>query len=101
LLLGRAPSALADEAGVLRPLPMALERATALAAAERLLAGGERRLRALLAELGVEALPRTAWTAEDPAGLTLRDIDERADLAWQRQGSDLAIGALREEEPGP
>jgi molybdopterin-guanine dinucleotide biosynthesis protein A len=101
LLIGRAPAALADDAGVMRPLPLALERATALAAAERLLAGGERRLRALLAELGIEALPRAAWAAEDPAGLTLLDIDERADLAGQQQGSDLAIGALREEEPGP
>jgi molybdopterin-guanine dinucleotide biosynthesis protein A len=101
LLLRHAPSALLDEAGVLRPLPVALERATALAAAERLLAGGERRLRALLAELGTEALPRAAWAAEDPGGLTLLDIDERADLARQQQGSDLAIGALREEEPGP
>ncbi len=55
-----------------------LERATALAAAERLLAGGERRLRALLAELGTEALPRAAWAAEDPGGLTLLDIDERS-----------------------
>ncbi|HLY14429.1 MAG TPA: molybdenum cofactor guanylyltransferase, partial [Candidatus Limnocylindrales bacterium] len=51
-LLRIAPAALGDQAGVLRPLPCALERDPALAHADALLAGGERRLRALLAALG-------------------------------------------------
>ena len=79
-LLRRAPAALADYDGVLRPLPCAFDRMAALAAADRLLAGGERRLRALLAEVGLAALARAEWRAADPGGLTLRDIDERADL---------------------
>jgi molybdopterin-guanine dinucleotide biosynthesis protein A len=104
LLVERVPAALADDTGVLRPLPVALQRTTALALAERLLIRGERRLRALLTELGTVAVPRSEWAAEDPEGLTLVDIDEPADLTdfkLKRQGSDLAIGALRREEPGP
>ena len=79
-LLGHVPAALEDQAGVLRPLPCALDRTVALATAEALLAGGERRLRALLAELGTTALPWADWRADDPEGLTLVDIDERSDL---------------------
>ena len=80
LLLQRPPAALADEDGRLRPLPCALDRVATLTLADRLLAGGERRLRALLAGLGTAALPRADWAAIDPAGLTLRDVDERSDL---------------------
>ena len=104
LLIGQAPAALADDTGVLRPLPVALERSAALRVSERLLAGGERRLRALLSELGTVAVPRSEWAAQDPAGMTLVDIDEPADLAAlspNQQGPDLSIGALRREEPGP
>ena len=79
-LLGHVPAALEDQAGVLRPLPCALDRTVALATAEALLAGGERRLRALLAELGTRPLPWADWRADDPEGLTLVDIDERSDL---------------------
>lgn len=79
-LLGRPPAALADAAGVLRPLPCVLERTLALAAAEDLLAGGERRLRALLARLGTLAVPWSDWQGLDPLGLTLVDIDEPGDL---------------------
>ena len=79
-LLRRAPAALADQAGVLRPLPCALSRDLARAAAEVLLNGGERRLRALLAELGTAALPWVEWQSNDPDALTLVDIDERSDL---------------------
>jgi molybdopterin-guanine dinucleotide biosynthesis protein A len=101
LLLDRAPAALADPAGVLRPLPCALERTAGLAAADELLAGGERRLRALLARLGTAALPWTDWRAEDPGGLTLVDIDVRSDLPRKSRDPDLSIGVPREEEPGP
>lgn len=79
-LLGHVPAALGDEAGVLRPLPCALDRLAALATATTLLGTGERRLRALLAALGTTALPRAAWQANDPDGRTLVDIDERSDL---------------------
>ncbi|HEY2887752.1 MAG TPA: molybdenum cofactor guanylyltransferase [Candidatus Limnocylindrales bacterium] len=80
LLLGRPPAALADSTGTLRPLPCSLERQPALEAAGMLLAGGERRLRALLAELGTTALSWPEWQALDPPGLSLVDIDEPGDL---------------------
>jgi molybdopterin-guanine dinucleotide biosynthesis protein A len=80
LLLGRPPAALADATGALRPLPCSLERQVALEAAEILLAGGERRLRAVLASLGTTAVPWPEWRALDPAGLSLVDVDEPGDL---------------------
>ena len=80
LLLGQPPAALADSTGALRPLPCSLERRTALKAAEALLAGGERRLRVLLANLATTAVPWPGWQALDPAGLSLVDIDEPGDL---------------------
>ena len=79
-LLAHVPTALEDQAGVLRPLPCALDRRMALATATALLGTGERRLRALLAALGTNALPWVEWQADDPDGLTLVDIDERSDL---------------------
>ncbi len=63
-----------------RPLPMAVRSAPASAAADRLLAGGERRLRALLAELDIEAIPAETWRLDDPDGTTLRDDDLPTDL---------------------
>jgi hypothetical protein len=49
--------------------------------AERLLAGGERRLRALLAQLdSVVAIDPATWRADDPTGETLRDVDVPSDL---------------------
>jgi len=80
LLLGRPPAALGDLTGALRPLPCSLERPAALAAAEALLARGERRLRALLASLGTATVGWPEWRVLDPAGLSLADIDERSDL---------------------
>jgi molybdopterin-guanine dinucleotide biosynthesis protein A len=93
LLVARAPAALADAAGVARPLPCALDRALALAAADELLAGGERRLRALLGRLATVALARTAWQAEDPDGLTLVDIDARSDLPGASETPTLRSGS--------
>jgi molybdopterin-guanine dinucleotide biosynthesis protein A len=61
-------------------LPCSLERQSALEAAEALLAGGERRLRALLANLATTAVPWPDWQVLDPAGLSLVDIDEPGDL---------------------
>lgn len=80
LLLARPPAALADQDGVRRPLPCSLERAAALLAADALLASGERRLRALLTSVGTTMVPWAEWQPQDPAGLTLVDIDERSDL---------------------
>jgi molybdopterin-guanine dinucleotide biosynthesis protein A len=80
LLLGRPPAALADSTGALRPLPCSLERQAALESAEALLAGGERRLRALLATVATTAVPWPDWQALDPAGLSLIDIDVPGDL---------------------
>ena len=55
-------------------------RATATREAERLLANGERRLRALLDELEVRVIAPTTWRALDPDGATLRDVYVPADL---------------------
>ena len=73
-------AALRDEAGVTRPLPCALDREAALAQAGSLLAGGERRLRALLAALNVAAIPEEAWRPFDPAAGWTRDIDVPNDV---------------------
>jgi molybdenum cofactor guanylyltransferase len=71
---------LEDEAGP-RPLPMAARRSIVEPAAERLLAAGERRLRALLADLdAVVAIRPAVWLADDPTGETLRDVDVPSDL---------------------
>jgi molybdopterin-guanine dinucleotide biosynthesis protein A len=100
-LIGGPPAALADASGTLRPLPCALDRTSALLAADELLAGGERRLRTLLARLGTTAVPWASWSPDDPDGWTLVDIDERADLDRKQRDPDLSIGVSREEEPGP
>lgn len=81
LLLGGPPAALEDPTGRLRPLPCSLERQAALEAANALLAGGERRLRALLASVGTQAIAWSDWASLDPLGLSLVDIDEPQDLA--------------------
>ena len=63
-----------------RPLPLAVRRSAAATAAGRLLADGERRLRALLERLDVEVIPEERWREDDPAGDSLRDIDTPDDL---------------------
>lgn len=70
---------LADDGGP-RPLPMAVRRSAAAPAADRLLADGERRLRALLEQLDVEVIAPSVWKPADPAGGTLRDVDVPEDL---------------------
>ncbi len=94
-LIEAAPAALADVAGILRPLPCALDRASALIAADELLAAGERRLRTLLVRLDATALAWTTWQADDPDARTLVDIDERADLDRTKRDSDLSTGVSR------
>ena len=63
-----------------RVLPLALRPAVAEPHAIALLDSGERRLRALLEKLDVEAIPSTVWRADDPDGATLRDVDVPDDL---------------------
>jgi molybdopterin-guanine dinucleotide biosynthesis protein A len=68
-----------------RPLPMAARRSIVQPVADRLLAAGERRLRALLAELdAVVAIHPATWRVDDPAGETLRDVDVPEDLPGPR-----------------
>lgn len=69
-----------EEDGRARPLPLVLRREAASVAAGRLVGAGERRLRALVEELGASIIPETEWRPLDPAGRSLRDIDEPADL---------------------
>lgn len=80
---GRA-TALEDGTGRPRPLPCALAVSVALEAAERLLALGERRPRALLLALAGETIPFAEWSALDPAGASLRDIDLPGDARARR-----------------
>jgi molybdopterin-guanine dinucleotide biosynthesis protein A len=71
--------ALDDGTGI-RPLPAALRVGPARSAARRLLDAGERSLRALMGSLDALAVGRATWSAIDPAGLTLLDVDEAGDL---------------------
>jgi molybdenum cofactor guanylyltransferase len=75
-----ASGATLGEGEGLRPLPCVLRTAPALRTAERLLAGGERRLRSLLGALRVEVLAEDDWLPMDPERRTLVDVDEPADL---------------------
>jgi molybdenum cofactor guanylyltransferase len=63
-----------------RPLPAAVRPATVRPTVDRLLAGGERRLRALLTEVTLGSIDQAAWQREDPEGQTLRDVDRPEDL---------------------
>ena len=73
-------AAILQHEGRARPLPMAIRRAAGLAAAERLVEGGERRLRALADELVTRVIAEATWRLLDPDGLTIRDVDTPADL---------------------
>jgi molybdopterin-guanine dinucleotide biosynthesis protein A len=78
-LVAHEAAVLADDAGP-RPLPMAVRPDPAREAAERLLAAGERRLRALIGELDTFVIPPATWRRDDPDAATLRDVDTPADL---------------------
>ncbi len=69
-----------DHEGRPRPLPIVLHREPAVAAAARLYADGERRLRALTGALATHVIPEASWRPLDPDAVTLRDIDSEADL---------------------
>ncbi len=64
-----------------RPLPMAIHPVVVRPVIVRLLAGGERRLRALLTEVRVVALDQASWRQDDPEGASLRDVDVPEDLS--------------------
>lgn len=85
LLRSLAASADADAVALERrgrrePLPIVLRTGAATTVAARLLADGERSLRALLAALRTRDLAEGDWRPLDPDGTTLRDIDVPADL---------------------
>lgn len=71
---------LVDPASVVRPLPCALDREHALRSADRLLATGERSLRALVDALRSRAIPEATWRALDPLAGWTRDVDRPEDL---------------------
>jgi molybdopterin-guanine dinucleotide biosynthesis protein A len=62
------------------PLPIAVDRDTALVTARALLDGGERRLRDLLGVMPGSVIAEASWRLDDPDGATLRDIDTASDL---------------------
>ena len=69
-----------QDGGKVRPLPCVLRASPATAKVGTLVDSGERRLRALLSELRVAAVPESAWRTLDPDGGSLRDIDSPGDL---------------------
>lgn len=64
----------------LERFPIALRVAPAAAVAARLVAGGERRVSALMDALAVRAIPARAWRTLDPDGFTVHDVDRVEDL---------------------
>ncbi len=75
-----AVAAVLSDGGDARPLPIVVRTEPALAAARRLLAAGQRRLRDLLAEVPTVLVDEPTWTALDPERRTLLDVDEPSDL---------------------
>jgi molybdopterin-guanine dinucleotide biosynthesis protein A len=68
-----------DDGKAVLPLPCAL-RPTILDELTRITAGGERRLRALVSEFPVVAVPLSSWIRLDPAGGSMRDVDRPEDI---------------------
>ncbi len=64
----------------IRPLPCVVRAGPARAAAERLVADGERSLRSLLGALGAVGVPESEWRPIDPDADSLRDVDTADDL---------------------
>lgn len=69
-----------ERRGRREPLPIVLRTGAATQAAARLLADGERSLRALLGVVRTRDLNEGDWRPLDPDALTLRDVDVPADL---------------------
>jgi molybdopterin-guanine dinucleotide biosynthesis protein A len=78
------PAVAIRESGSIRPLPLAVRRPDASAAAETALAGGQRSLRAVLDGLELVVVEEPAWRALDPDGDTLLDVDTPDDLLHVR-----------------
>ena len=79
--LGSADVVVLEADGRPRPLPMAIRSVVLGPVIGRLLAGGERRLRALLTEVRTETLDQATWRQDDPEGASLRDVDVPEDLS--------------------
>jgi molybdopterin-guanine dinucleotide biosynthesis protein A len=73
-------AAVLEHAGQPQPLPMAIRRDPARAAAARLIQTGQRRLRALTDALATAVIAEATWRKLDPDGRTIHDIDTPADL---------------------
>jgi len=80
LATSRLHAAVLEQGGRARPLPMAIARDPAAAAAERLITAGERRLRTLFEAISTTVIAEADWRAFDPDGRTLRDVDTPDDL---------------------
>ena len=78
--LGHREAAVLADVDRARPLPLAVRRAAASTAVDRLFDDGERRLRALLEHLDVEVIAYDVWREDDPGGESLRDVDVPEDL---------------------
>ena len=76
-----ADAAILGRDGDIPPVPLALRRRRALAAAGTLFDAGERRLRAVSQVLDAEVIPESTWRLDDPTAATLRDIDTPGDLS--------------------
>lgn len=63
-----------------RPLPCVLRTVSATAKVAAMVDSGERRLRSLLSELRVAAVPEAIWRILDPSGGSLRDVDHPGDM---------------------
>jgi molybdopterin-guanine dinucleotide biosynthesis protein A len=85
LATGDATAVILGSGDRLQPLPVALRREPALAAARDALDRGQTSLRALLDSVHVATVPEVEWRALDPDGTTLRDVDIPADLAADAQ----------------
>jgi len=80
VVLGSDDAVVLEHDGRARALPMVVRRDPALAAIDRLVVQGERRLRALIDALRTRTIAESTWRTLDPDGDTLRDIDTEADL---------------------
>ncbi|HEY8167451.1 MAG: molybdenum cofactor guanylyltransferase [Candidatus Limnocylindrales bacterium] len=79
--IGAADAAVLAEHGRPRPIPAALRRSAAMAAARARLTSDQRSLRALIADLAPVVVPERTWRQVDPDGLWRRDVDRPEDLA--------------------
>jgi molybdopterin-guanine dinucleotide biosynthesis protein A len=77
---GSADAAVLLQRSEPRPLPAVLRNGAATPAARRLLADGERSLRALVRALATRELGEGEWRGLDPEGATLIDVDRPEDL---------------------